>query len=109
LPVVGQTCVFNLLQRLKPVFTKIGKMKSGSNDPTSNWAKCRLKWATQLLILFRSYKDLGDLGLVENAIPEYFKPKNLPQIKLEQIGWWDKYHVECVIAGLGGCKTQVCF
>ena len=85
LEVVGQTCVFGLFQRLKPTFTAVGKMKTGSNDKTSNWAVCRLKWATQFLIMLGEYKTLEEFGLDRNNPPPYFDPTKLPKISLNQI------------------------
>ena len=107
LEVVGQTCVFGLFQRLKPTFTAVGKMKTGSNDKTSNWAVCRLKWATQFLIMLGEYETLADFSLDPNNPPDYFDPAKLPKISLSQIAWWDEHHVECLIAGLCRAKTQV--
>ena len=34
--ILGQTCIFGLFQRLKPLIKTIDKMKTGSNDATSN-------------------------------------------------------------------------
>ena len=109
--ILGQTCIFGLFQRLKPLITTIGKMKTGSNDATSNWAVCRLKWAIQFLILLREYTCLSELGLNPDPAknPTYFDPAKLPKIDLGQIAWWDEHHVECHIAGLGASKTQIRF
>ena len=62
-------------------------MKTGPNDPDSNWAKSRLKWAIQLLIMLGQYKILKDPGVDVNdtELPEYFKKGNLPKINLDQI------------------------
>ena len=72
--ILGQTCILGLFQRLKPLMTSISKMKTGSNDPSSNWAKCRLKWAIQLLIMLGQYEMLKELGVdVDDPnLPEYF-------------------------------------
>ena len=59
--ILGQTCILGLFQRLKPLMTSIRKMKSGSNAPDSNWSKCRLKWAIQLLIMLGQYEILKNL------------------------------------------------
>ena len=86
-------------------------MKTGSNDPSSNWSKSRLKWAIQLLIMLGHYEMLKELGVdVDDPnLPEHFKKANLPKINLDKICWWDEHHVECIIGGLGNSKTQFRF
>ena len=89
----------------------ISKMTTGSNDPDSDWAKCRLKWAIQLLMMLGQYEILKDLGVdVDNTeLPEYFQKEKLANIYLNQIRWWDEHHVKCMIRGIGRSKTQIRF
>ena len=111
LGILGESCIFDLFQKLKPLISSVGKMKTGSNDKLGNWAKCRLLWCTQFLIQLREYTCLSELGLDPDPDknPEYYRPANLPKVDLHQIAWWDEHHVECHIAGIGGSKTQVRF
>ena len=109
--VLGMTCIHSLFQKLKPKFSVVGKMKTGSNDATSEWAKARLKWCIQLVLIFRAYVNLEDLGLDPDPMknPDCFNPTKLEHVKLTQVAWWDEHHIECVIAGLGGNNLQIRF
>ena len=85
--ILGMSCIHSLFQKLKPKFSAVGKMKTGSNDPGSDWAKARLKWCIQLIIIFRAYESLEELGLDPdpNKNPDCFNPNKIEHVKLEQV------------------------
>ena len=109
LEIVGMSCPHNLFQKLKPKFSTVGKMKQGSNDPKSPWARARLRWVKQLIIMFRAYDKLEDLDLDPNNLEDCFNPEKLAEVKIDQVAWWDEHHIECIIAGLGGNNIQISF
>ena len=47
---VSRNAVFSAHKRMQPVVTKIGLMKQGKKDPTTNWARARYRYVTQILI-----------------------------------------------------------
>ena len=101
--ILGMSCIHKLFQKLKPKFSVVGKMKTGSNKPESEWAQARLKWCIQLIIMFRAYESLEDLGLDPDPDnnPDHFNPNKIKHIKIEQVAWWDEHHIECLIAASG--------
>jgi transposase len=50
MPEIGLTTVHRTMNRLGPVLRKVKRRKQGNKDPTSPWAKARLRWATQVLV-----------------------------------------------------------
>ena len=99
------------VSKIKAQISVVGKMKTGSNKPESEWAQARLKWCIQLIIMFRAYGSLADLGLDPDPDknPDCFNPNKIEHVKLVQVAWWDEHHIECVIAGLGGNGLQIRF
>jgi hypothetical protein len=49
-PEIGLTTVRRTMNRLGPVLRKVKRRNQGNKDPTSPWAKARLRWATQVLV-----------------------------------------------------------
>jgi hypothetical protein len=101
---ITKAAVFAVTKRLQPRKEKVVKLKQGAGMSTSsNWAKARFNWMTQLLI--RS----GKLDWVPeeegDTCPDYFDSKKLEKEGLcfdeYQFASWDEVHRECT-PGEGG-------
>jgi hypothetical protein len=104
-PHFGRSAVGGALKRRKDILTShIGKRKTGSFNPCSNWARARFGWVTQLLIRFGKTPPgfnlawLKQRGLVEDsaeAIPPMFDKDELPALDIKRVGFWDETHRKC--------------
>ena len=84
---------------MSKVVTPINKRCQGNSDPSSNWAKARYRWITQLLIrLGMPPDDLSDF-MKDGTLEECFSQDVLSSHKLDIkcIGWWDEVHKSCHI------------
>jgi hypothetical protein len=51
LPDVGLITIHQTIKYLGPVIKKVKRRKQGNLNPDSPWAKERLRWVTQLLVM----------------------------------------------------------
>ena len=81
--------VCNCAHIMNLIRTAIGKLKQGSSDPESPWAKSRLQWITQYAIRVVTYKwnteTIGDF-------PATFDIIKLGKLEISQIGYWYEWH-----------------
>jgi len=107
------TCVRNV----KPKMVPVQKLKQGSHDQESAWARARLRWVTQLSMVFGETKPgevrdhLIELGLMAEggATPACFDPEQLTLVDRNKTVWWDETHRKCKIGKGTGRKYQVQF
>jgi hypothetical protein len=105
LPHFGRSAVRGALQRRSDSrTTAIGSRKTGSFNPSSNWARARFGWVTQLLIRFGKTPPGFDLawllekGLVPegtDTIPDKFNVEKLPPLDITRVAFWDETHRKC--------------
>ena len=96
---VRRSAVINWYRKMSKVVTPINKRCQGNSDPSSNWAKARYRWITQLLIrLGMPPDDLSDF-MKDGTLEECFSQDVLSSHKLDIkcIGWWDEVHKSCHI------------
>ena len=97
-PHVGVTTVWAACRRLNPLVTAIQKRKQGSSDPDSEWARSRLNWVTQLMVLFLL---LDKVTLGGDACPRYFDSDIVGTLVLVQVAFWDETHKIVQVGGNG--------
>lgn len=86
---VGLSAVHSAIERADPDISSVGKLKQGSFDKNSPWAKASYRWVKQLLIrLGKLPSDPSercfDLSIIGKLVPQ-------------QIVSFDEKHVDCII------------
>jgi hypothetical protein len=89
MPEIGLTTVRRTMNRLGPVLRKVKRRKQGNKEPTSPWAKARLRWATQVLV--RLGEQEFDCTANENNYlaltntPAFFDRVKMPPLRVNQL------------------------
>jgi hypothetical protein len=84
------------MNRLGPVIRKVKRRKQENRNPDSPWAKERLRWVTQLLVILGKHKVC--LAARENEYleltitPKYFDNGELEPLSVYQIAFFDECH-----------------
>ena len=77
---------------LKTKLLKVSRIIQGSKDVTSPWAHAWKNWVTQLLVIFGNIKSIYSYDI--------FNRSKIQSLTTEQVSWWDKTHIKCVIGGI---------
>ena len=97
---VRHSAVHTCEQNMEKVISNIEKRPQGKKDIESDWAQCRFRWVTQILIRL-GYHDadpddvkdgavkLDDLKEDGGEILSYFNPLEMTPINLRAIACWD--------------------
>jgi transposase len=105
MPEIGLTTVRRTMNRLGPVLRKVKRRKQGNKDPTSPWAKARLRWATQLLVRLGEHEfdctadENKYLGLTNT--PAFFDRAKMPPLSVNQLVFFDECHKKTEIGRTG--------
>jgi hypothetical protein len=76
IPEVGLSTTRRTMNRLGPFIRKVKRRTQGNRNPDSPWAKARLRWVTQLLVILGKHKfcpaDRENEYLELTVTPKYF-------------------------------------
>lgn len=86
---ITRSAVVNCAKRLTHMEVSIEKRPQGNLDPTSDWARARFRWVTQLLIRLGVEVDLTPFVADGEEIPDCFNVEKLTPINLCGIVFWD--------------------
>lgn len=86
---VGMSAVRSAIKRANPTISRVGKMKQGSFDKNSGWAKASFRWVRQLLIRLGKIESdpsqpCFDIDIIGKLVPQ-------------QIISFDEKHIQCII------------
>ena len=92
------------------IVVPVTRKSQGNDDPTSNWARARYRFVTQMMVMFGMGPDLTDFLDEDGSVPDMFNREKLRKINPNSIAWWDETHRDCVVADMGGkFQKQVLF
>jgi hypothetical protein len=91
---IGRSAVMNHFDKMKPIITKIQKSCQGNSD-NERWMTARYKQCKQYLIMFQKI-SLPELisEFSPEPIPEYYDPRVLPKVCIDQVVWYDETHLQ---------------
>jgi hypothetical protein len=105
IPEVGLSTTRITMNQLGPVIRKVKRRNQGNINPDSPWAKARLRWVTQLLLILGKHKlcpAARENKYLELTItPKYLYNGELEPLSVYQIAFFDECHKKAEIGRMG--------